>query len=134
MPSIFPDLLTYGFLATFVLRVTVGLMFLYTTAYMKFLNRAHYAEVFSMLPPGGAKFLYRLTAGFELAIGIMLIVGIYLQAAALVAGLLLVIAAVLKWRRPNLLPHPTALYVLLAIVSLSLLFLGPGAFAFDLPL
>ncbi len=66
----------------------------------------------------------------EIATGILLFVGAWTQAAALIAG-----AIVLVWLAfpsTRILPRSTMLLAL--IMSLSLLVTGAGAIAFDLPL
>ena len=67
--------------------------------------------------------------------GALLVVGLYTQGAVLVTGALMLVATFIKWRKPSALPRNTIeFYIILAVASFALLFLGPGAFAIDLPL
>lgn len=135
MLSLFPDLFNYSFLAIGLLRITLGLIFIYF-AYVKiFPERKERIAFFEKLGLRPALFYFAIVNGVELVAGISLVIGLYTQGAALVTGTLMVLASFIKWRRPHALPHNTIeFYLLLSAVSFSLIFLGPGAFAFDLPL
>lgn len=135
MLSLFPSLFDYSLLAITVLRVSLGLIFVwfaYVKIFREQIDRIAFFEKINLRP---AIFFYSLVTGLELIAGVLLVIGLYAQAAALVAGVLMTIATLLKWRKSDALPRNTIeFYFLLAIVSFSLLFLGPGVLAFDLPL
>ncbi len=135
MPSLFPELFTYGFLATGVLRITLGLIFIWF-AYEKFFReRTEHIAFFEKLGMKPAIVFFALVTGVEFIAGIGLLVGYYTQIAALITGSLMTFATFIKLYRPQALPGNTLeFYILLAILSFALIFLGPGAFAFDLPL
>ncbi len=135
MPSLFPELLSYGFLATGVLRITLGLIFIWF-AYEKFFHqRTERIAFFKKLGMKPAIVFFALVTGIEFIAGVGLVVGFYTQAAALITGGLMTLATFIKWYRPVSLHRNTIeFYILLAVLSFALLFLGPGAFAFDLPL
>lgn len=135
MLSLFPSLFDYSLLAIFALRVSLGLIFVwfaYTKIFRERTERITFFEKISLRP---AVLFYTLVTGLELVAGVLLVLGLYTQAAALTVGVLMVLATFIKWQRPDALPYNTIeFYLLLAIVSFSLPFLGPGVFAFDLPL
>ena len=135
MPSLFPDLFTYGFLATGVLRMTLGLIFIWF-AYEKFFHqRTERIAFFEKLGIKPAIVFFALVTGVEFLAGIGLVLGYYTQVASLITGALMTLATFIKWYRPSALPRNTIeFYILLAILSFALIFLGPGAIAFDLPL
>ncbi len=135
MPSLFPELFTYGFLATGVLRITLGLIFIWF-AYEKFFHqRTEHIAFFEKLGMKPAIVFFALVTGVELVAGIGLLLGYYMQAAALATGTLMTLATFIKWYRPSAFQSNTIeFYILLAVLSFALIFLGPGAFAFDLPL
>ncbi|HAT68277.1 MAG: hypothetical protein A2481_00390 [Candidatus Yonathbacteria bacterium RIFOXYC2_FULL_47_9] len=135
MLSLFPELFDYSFLAIGILRVALGLIFLWF-AYIKiFSARAEYLSFFEKTKMRPTRVFLNIAIGLELLIGSSLVAGYYSQAAELGGGALMALATLIKWHRPNLLPHNTAaFYLLLSMVSFTLLFVGPGAFAFDLPL
>ncbi|MEK7568888.1 MAG: DoxX family protein [Patescibacteria group bacterium] len=133
--SLFPSLLDYQMLGVFLLRVTLGLIFVYFW-YEKITHqrteRIHFFEKLGMKP---AVLYFALTAYTEGIAGTLLVVGLWTQGAAIATGTLMLLASILKFFKPNALPRNTIeFYIILSVVSFSLLFLGAGAFAFDLPL
>lgn len=133
--NVFPHLLDYSFLATTLLRVTLGFMFVWF-AYSEFFKSRHpHGAFFERLGFHPERKYIDILTSIGGILGILLLVGVYTQIAALATGILMVLAIVMKLRTPRALAHnPIEFYVLLAIVSFVLVFLGAGAFAFDLPL
>ncbi len=135
MPSLFPELFTYGFLATGVLRITLGLIFIWLAYKMFFRERTECVAFFEELKLRPAKFFFAITAGLGFIAVVGLLIGFYMQITALIIGILMTIATFIKWYSPSVLHRNTIeFYILLTVLSFSLVFLGPGAFAFDLPL
>jgi len=134
MLSIFPDLLTYHLLAPFIIRLMLGLIFI-NAGYIKlwsghkdkidFFNKAG-------LRPG--VFYTWFIGGIEFIGGIFLIIGYLTQPVGLALALILAGAVVIKIKNPELLPETRALYVILMIICISLIFSGAGFFAIDYPL
>lgn len=135
MPSLFPDLFTYSFIAIFALRALVGLIFL-SFAYQTYkYERAQYKTFFHRFSKKGASWFLWFAFAVELIIGTSLFVGYYTQLSALIGGILLFVAFFIKKKLPALLPYSTpSFYFMFCILTFSFLFLGPGAFAFDYPL
>lgn len=133
--SLFPHLLDYQMLGIFMIRATLGLIFIYF-AYEKIVHERHVrTEFFEKLKLRPAKAFFWVVTLAELVAGIGLTIGLYTQAAAITTGVLMTLAALIKNHRPTVLPKNTVgFYIILAIASFSLLFLGAGAFAVDLPL
>lgn len=133
--SLFPHLLDYQMLGIFMLRATLGLIFIYFWYEKVFLfkkDQIHFYEKIGLRP---AKVFFLLVSSTEGVAGALLTIGLYTQGAAIVAGVLMTLASLIKWHKPSALPKNTNdFYVILMIVSFALLFLGPGAFAIDLPL
>jgi uncharacterized membrane protein YphA (DoxX/SURF4 family) len=125
MFSLWPELFAYELVAVAVLRIVVGYLLLS-------LGVRLWSAVHGMRDKGGAK----RTVGFGYAVlqvvtGMLLIVGAYTQGAALGATLLILISWVSHRTERKCEQH---LHLLLLVTSLALVFLGPGAFAIDLPL
>lgn len=114
MESVFPQLFFLSFFAPLILRVSVGLLFLY--------------DAKSFWQSETKKPLLAATGGI---IGVLLIAGAWTQVAAL-AG---IAYAIFVWfRKENSSVFSKKSIVLLAsAILLSLLTTGAGAFAFDLP-
>jgi len=71
---------------------------------------------------------------FEYATAIMVAIGLYTQGALIALMTLLIIESTLD-RKENLFDRNTAhIRTLIGTIAFSLMFLGAGAFAFDLPL
>jgi hypothetical protein len=64
----------------------------------------------------------------------MLLAGAYTQITAMVFALLFFCEAILEYRESDLEKRNLTFYILMFTISLSLIFLGAGAFALDLPL
>lgn len=133
--SLFPALFTYQMLGIFMIRVILGATFL-RLWYIGF--KYHKDEQVESLEKMGlrpARFFAGLVSLVKLAGGILLVIGLWTQGAALATGAMMLVAAAVKLYKPELLPrHKFGFCLLLGVVSLALLFLGAGAFAFDLPL
>jgi uncharacterized membrane protein YphA (DoxX/SURF4 family) len=113
--SIFPNLLTYALLAPFLLRIAIGIVRL-TGGIEKNKRKI---SIFSIL---------------QIISSIMLIIGLYTQLAVLVALLCVAIDYKKEAKKGEVSQEKKALAIVMSVVLLSLLFTGPGFFAFDLPL
>lgn len=140
MLSAFPDLLTYGLLAPFILRL--ALAFYMGSIGLENLKRKNVgagstpSASESMVPelpwlPYKKESIY---GGFNMIIATLITIGLFTQVAALIAFLVIV----LEWRikkEPGILWQSEHISMLLAgAIAISLLFSGAGFFAFDWPL
>lgn len=133
--SLFPSLLDYQMLGIFALRVTLGLIFVYFWYEKVTHQRAERIHFFEKLGLRPAKIYFFIVSSAEGIAGMLLVVGLWTQGAALVTGSLMTLATLIKWYKPSALPRNTIeFYIILAVASFALLVLGPGVFAFDLPL
>jgi len=130
----FPELLAFGLLATFVIRVFLGLLFLRFGIFKIKRDRSEKLRFFESAGLRPAKVFLYGTAFIEIIGGAMLLIGIYTQIASIALSVLMAGAVLIKVRNPESLKNDLGYYVLLFIATLSLLFLGAGLFAFDLPL
>jgi len=137
MLNIFPDLLFLQLLAPFMLRIAVGVMFVWIGYSYLFKDRVAVIAQISSKWPKIAKFSVLFGGTLEVITGIFLIVGLYTQAAAIAGALIAVDTLFGKFFYKELdkaLKYSKVFYILILIVSLSLIVSGAGAFAFDLPL
>ena len=119
MLSLFPVLLSYEMLAPFVLRVTLGAVFI-VWAYAHLKSREHKKKT--------------ALGVLDAIVGLLLIIGLYTQLAALVAVIMLLIGLIMKAKKKTLFSDGINYYFILLVIAFSLVVLGAGAFAFDLPL
>lgn len=122
-------------LGIFALRVTLGLIFVWFWYEKIFRERAERIHFFEKLGLRPAVFYFAVVTHLEGIAGALLVVGLWVQGAAIATGSLMLLASVVKIFKSSTLHRNTLeFYLILAASSFSLLFLGAGAFAFDLPL
>ncbi len=119
MLSLFPTLLAYEQVAPFLLRVTLGIVFLFWS----------YRTC-----KGSKKPQMTALAILDFVVGALLVIGLYVQLAALVASLMLVIGIGRKIKSKSFFTDGVNYYFILLVISLSLLVMGSGIYSFDLPL
>jgi len=118
IPSLFHDLLTYREIAPFILRLALAFIFI--------------GHGYSIKMKSG-KTLAKFTGFIEIISGLLLFIGLFVQAAAIAVSLIMVVAIIKVKRKEGFLTD-CAFNLLILAVALSLLVLGPGIFSFDLPL
>lgn len=119
--SAWPLLLSFPMLGIFIIRVVLGLVFL----------QLGYAITFTL----ARRESWIISTGWlALVTGLLLVIGLFTQVAALVAAILALIAIIIKMRAGHALEHNVSYYFLILAIALALLTLGPGTFALDLPL
>lgn len=130
----FPDLLTYSQISPFILRVVLGLIVL-NLGYLKLTKESSaWQELFRTIKFEPAKFFVMILALVEVLGGLMFIVGAYTQLVSIIFSILFFCEMVLEYRDSVLEKRNITFYILMFAISISLIFLGAGAFAFDLPL
>jgi uncharacterized membrane protein YphA (DoxX/SURF4 family) len=129
----YPGLFSYGILAPTILRIVAGFIFL-SFAYRAFISRKE-RSVFAHVRKGAyEKFLLWVRIVIEFFGGLLLLFGLFTQLAAMILSLVTLVAIAVKARNPRLLRNGLGFFILLLVVLLSLIVLGPGIWAFDLPL
>ncbi|MBU6390184.1 DoxX family membrane protein [Patescibacteria group bacterium] len=134
MLSVFPILLSYNMAVPFVFRLVSGVLFL-AFGYLNFSRRRHEKSAAferARLRPGA--FWLSVLAVVEIAAGVFLFVGFYLQIAAAILSVLALIALIAKSKNADAIKPSAGFLFLLLLITVSLLFLGPGFYSIDLPL
>jgi len=122
MLSLFPELLNYSALAPVLLRLALGGTFLLYG--LSELIRPHY------LPP----VLARIIGVWEALIGSFIIIGLFTQVVSLLAILELLGYLAIRLKNKERMPIPVDYLLVMLAIAISLLLLGPGLWAIDLPL
>jgi uncharacterized membrane protein YphA (DoxX/SURF4 family) len=122
MLSLFPSLLAYQELGPFFIRIILGITLGYF-GYRKLMNTG--------TSSGSNAKGYGVV---EIIIAIFLIIGLFTQLAALLNAVILIIKIGFKARNKALFTDGINYYVLLLTMAVALIFMGPGLFAYDLPL
>jgi uncharacterized membrane protein YphA (DoxX/SURF4 family)/tRNA(Leu) C34 or U34 (ribose-2'-O)-methylase TrmL len=134
MLNVFPDLLNYSLLAPFILRLVIGVIFI-DLGILKFRSeKERWMASFNTLGLRPADLFVPLYGLVQLAGGVLLVVGLWTQAAALIFVILTGIELYIEWSAKEILKRDMVFYVLLFAISLSILVTGAGAYAIDLPL
>lgn len=122
MLSLFPSFFDYNAVAIGVLRIVTAIIFI--------------AEGYKKLPQkGGATTFYKkIIPIIELASGVFLLAGFFTQADSIILAAVSIKKAYTEYKKGAIEDRHTPFYFLLAIVSLSFLFLGPGLWSIDYPL
>ena len=133
MPSLFPELLNYQYFAITLIRVAAALAFLYMAYRYAFergeIERARFWPVVHI-----PAWLTLFGSFVVFVVAVLLFIGLYTQAAAIVGMVLSLKDVVFANKYPRIMPLSAGAGVLLFVMCLSLLLSGAGAFAFDLPL
>ncbi|MBT3282907.1 DoxX family protein [bacterium] len=137
MLNIFPDLLFLQILAPFILRIALGVMFIWIGYSYLFKDRVAAIALLSNKWPKIAKPSILFGGGFAIVTGLLLIVGLFTQGAAIAGALIAMDALFAKFlykEFDKVVKYSKMFYILILIISLSLIVSGAGAFAIDLPL
>lgn len=130
----FPELLNYALLAPLLLRLVVGLIFV-DLGFLKFKSeKQRWMSSFEALGLRPTDLFVPLYATLQVVGGVMLLVGLYTQVAALFFVLSTGTELYVEWKAREVLKRDMVFYLLVFVISLSLLFTGAGAYAIDLPL
>jgi len=133
MLSLFPELLFLAPIAVALLRVITGIYVCLIGWNLFVARRTTARETFPLIGHPPAWVLAIATTGFALC-GIVLVIGAWTQAVALLAALGCLKLAILSRTHPSLSYLSRNTYLLLGLIALSLVFMGSGALAVDLPL
>lgn len=134
MLNLFPDLLTYSMLGPFILRLVVGFIFL-DLGILKFKSeKQRWIASFETLGLRPADLFVPLYALLQIGGGLLFLLGLWTQVAALAFVIFTGIELYIEWDAREILKRDIVFYLLIFAVSLSLLLTGAGAYALDIPL
>lgn len=123
MLSLFPELFTYQQIAPFILRIVLALIFIGSGYSKLFKARLETTKLFQSI----------LVGLIELISGLFFLFGFLTQAVAILVSIL-VLTTILKVKIKQGFLGGYDFDLLILTCALSLLVLGPGIFAIDLPL
>jgi len=131
MLNTFPILLSFAIFVPFIFRIIIALFLLQIIASLK--NKISVTEYFQ-----SKNFIFAKHIRFGLQIifaisAVLIILGLYTQITSLVITYFLLVVQSIN-KQISFTKHSNQVFGYVALISFSLLFLGAGAFAFDLPL
>ncbi len=134
MLAVFPTLLTFQMVSPVILRIALGLIFIdFGWAKMR-RQRSDKVAFFDSIGLRPGLYFVLAVGAVEILAGLFLLIGLFTQVASLVSSIILAISIYLKKRHPDKFESSLGFLSLALIVSLSLIFTGPGFLSFDLPL
>lgn len=134
MLNTFPDLLVYSLFAPFFLRLAIGFVFIRFGAMALSQDRHSLVLIFERIYLKPGVVFVTIFGLLEVLSGTLLVLGLYTQIGALIAGVISLILLVGKLRGKSFGREGVLFDFLLLSIALSLLFSGAGFLAFDLPL
>ncbi len=138
MLSIFPELLAFDILGITVLRVLVGAVLAYIGLITMGVRRIHFVTELqvhdSMRNYNFHQVIPWVFGIVEFITGAFLVLGFFTQIMALISAYLFLNMSLIERYVGKVLNYPTIFNVVMIVVSLTLVVLGPGAFAIDMPL
>ena len=124
----------YSLLGPFILRVVVGLIFI-DLGFLKFRSeKERWLASFETLRLRPADLLLPIYALLQIVGGALLVIGLWTQVAALIFVIFTGIELYVEWKAGEILKRDMVFYLLIFIISLSLLLTGAGTYAIDIPL
>lgn len=133
MLSIFPELLSYQLLGIFIIRVTVGILLLLLSIRILFNEKDLQLYKFKGSNETINTFFLWVLGITSLVSSSFMIVGFLTQVSAIISAYLFLDLMLLDKKR-LVFGQGKLFYYSMAIICLSFLLLGPGAFSVDLPL
>src|SRR3989344_562653 len=131
MLNLFPELLMYSFFGPFILRVIIGLIFI-DLGFLKLREeKGRWLASFETLGLYPADFFVPLYAMLQIVGGLLLLVGLWTQAAALAFVIFSGIELYVEWQARDILQRDMVFYLLIFTISLALLLTCAGAYAVD---
>ena len=131
--NIFPALLLPP-LAPLILRIVIGLIFI-DLGFLKFRGEKQgWSTSFEALGLRPVDLFLPLYALLQIIGGILLLIGLWTQVAALAFVVFTGIELYVEWQAREILKRDMVFYILIFTISLSLLLTGAGAYAIDIPL
>jgi len=130
----FPELLVFSMMAPFILRVLLGIIFI-DLGILKFKGeRLSWLSSFEALSLRPADLLLPIYALVQIVSGLLLLIGLWTQIAALVLVIFTGFELFIEWRAKDVLKRDLVFYLLVFAISVSLLLTGAGRYALDIPL
>lgn len=127
MLSLFPDLLDWSFYVPFFFRI-------FLSCYIIWIGSGIFKKGVAESKNGGDGLSWWILSGLLIILALSLLVGLFVQACGAITFVISILAIYAKHRNISEAHESVSFYLLFALVGISLVFLGPGPFAYDLPL
>jgi uncharacterized membrane protein YphA (DoxX/SURF4 family) len=129
MLSLFPQLFDFAFPATAVLRLVVAIIFI-----IEGKRNFYKTPLLSTILNQKIVYAKKTHAILEIIGGCLLFIGLFVQTTSIILSLLILIRIYMEYKEKPTDKRIYSFYILLFFLTLSFLFLGPGAVSLDFPL
>ncbi len=120
MLSLFPSLLSWNQLSPFLIRLCLGITFIFLR--------------YKTFKKSGATPKEKVVSVIEFVSAILILIGLWTQLAAIVIAIDMIIRLLDKAKSRAFLTDGVNYYLILFVLAISLALTGAGFFAFDMPL
>lgn len=130
----FPELLSYGVISAFILRIVIGFVTINLGLLKLGKEKKDWQKLFEVINFHPSTYFVKSLALIEIIGGLMLLIGAYTQIFAIIFSIIFFCEMILEYKEESLENRNLPFYILIFVISLSLIFSGAGSFALDLPL
>ena len=134
MLNLFPELLMYSTLGPLILRLLLGIVLIDLGVLKLKGEKERWLGSFEALGLNPAGLLLPIYALLQVVGGLLLIMGLWTQVAALAFVIFGALELFVEWRAKEILKRDVIFYLFVFVISLSLLVMGAGNYALDIPL
>jgi len=134
MLSIFPELFALEFIGVTLVRLTVGVVLLYIGLMTTGIKKTAYSNSMKVKNYPLYNFIPIIFGIVEIITGVFLIAGFLTQLMTIIGIYIFVNLIFIEKHVGRVFDYSNLFYFVMILISISVLFLGPGIFSFDLPL
>jgi uncharacterized membrane protein YphA (DoxX/SURF4 family) len=127
MLNTFPELLSFGLLSPFLIRIVLGLIVIDLGFASLKTEKKERLRVISLTKIPNPKYVLKAFSYLQMIAGFFVFIGLYTQIAALVLILLTFIETFIEYKESSLLRRDLGFYLMMFVMSVSLLLSGAGA-------
>jgi uncharacterized membrane protein YphA (DoxX/SURF4 family) len=134
MLSIFPELFTFSVVGVTLLRWTLAIVIIYIGLMTTGIKKSSYSTEMKVRNYPLSNVIPMVFGVVEIITGLFLLAGFLTQIIVLIAAYIFFNLIFIEKYVGRVFDYPNIFYYAMIMVSFSILFLGPGIFAVDLPL
>jgi uncharacterized membrane protein YphA (DoxX/SURF4 family) len=134
MLSIFPELFAFEFVGVTLVRLAVGIVLLYIGLMTTGIKKTEYSNNMKVRNYPLSNVIPLIFGVVEIITGVFLIAGFLTQLMTVIGIYIFINLIFIEKHIGRVFDYANLFYFVMILISISVLFLGPGIFAFDLPL
>lgn len=131
MTNVFPHLITFGFIAPLLLRITLGVALLSIGKQLLTQKRIAITAYFETQQYPVASWLGIGIGSAAILTGIFCVIGFFTQIACLIAIYILLNIMFIEYRDDKVFAYSQVFYLIMMVIASSLIFSGAGTWSLD---